>query len=390
MADCANTNRMEPDRAEPSTPRTLRNQINHFPFWAPRFWHGMRLGPWMRFLSANRFRVHPLRLPMAAVVSGVACFNSAMSLAQQLAYGRAIANTRIDQPPVFVLGHWRSGTTFLHELLVLDARFGYPTTYECFAANHFLVTGRILPSLVSFLLPSKRPMDDMPVSFNHPQEDEFALVSMGAPTPILKMAFPNDPPPYMELLDMAGVADDVLNSWRDSLMQFIQALTYVKQKPLVLKSPPHTGRIGVLAEMFPGARFIHIVRNPFSMFPSTRRLWVALEEAQAFQIPHHRQLDDYIFQAFERMYAGFESQRRQIAPNRLCEVRYEDLVSQPLEQLRRIYTSLELGDFEESQPQVQQYLEQCQGYRVNRHELEPEVEQQIRRRWAFFIDRYRY
>ena len=132
--------------------------------------------------------------------------------------GRAIARTEIDEPPLFVIGHWRSGTTMLHEMMVLDERFAYPTTYECFAPNHFLLTGALLPKLIWFLLPSKRPMDNMAVSFDHPQEDEFALLSMGAPTPFMRMAFPNDPPPYMEFLDMEGVDERDLVRWKETLM----------------------------------------------------------------------------------------------------------------------------------------------------------------------------
>ena len=41
--------------------------------------------------------------------------------------------------PVFVIGHWRAGTTLLHELLVRDPRHTYPNTYDCFGPNHFLL-----------------------------------------------------------------------------------------------------------------------------------------------------------------------------------------------------------------------------------------------------------
>ena len=77
----------------------------------------------------------------------------------------------------------------------------------------------------------------------------------------------------------------------------------------MMKSPPHTGRIEELARLFPGAKFIHIVRDPYTIFPSTRRLWVSLDWAQGLQHPHHHDLDEYVFSAFERMYRGFNRQR---------------------------------------------------------------------------------
>ena len=149
----------------------------------------------------------------------------------------------------------------------------------------------------------------MIVSFSHPQEDEFALLALGAPSPILRLAFPNDPPMHMEMLDMEGVSAPDLARWKRAMFDFIRAQTYLKGKPLVLKSPPHTGRIRLLAEMFPQAKFIHLVRDPYSLFPSTRRLWYALEQVQGFQVPRYEYLDDYVFAAFERMYRGFDQQR---------------------------------------------------------------------------------
>ena len=128
-------------------------------------------------------------------VTCVSVVNTFMRWLQQIWLGRRLAAAEQNGEILFIIGHWRSGTTLLHELLVLDERYAYPTTYECFAPNHFLLTGNCLPKLIWFLLPAKRPMDDMAVSFDHPQEDEFALISMGAPSPLLRIAFLNDPPP---------------------------------------------------------------------------------------------------------------------------------------------------------------------------------------------------
>jgi hypothetical protein len=297
-----------------------------YPVWSPRFWHGMLFGDWIKMLARNRFRIHPTRLGLAFSVTCCTCFNSLMHLLQVLLFRRKVAETELEYPPVFIIGHWRSGTTYLHELMVRDRRFAYPNTYECFAPNHFLVTRRITPWIVGILLPKKRPMDNMGTGINNPQEDEFALANMGCPTPYWRMAFPNEPPCYLELLDMEGVSEEVLQRWKRDMVWFVKALTYYKKKTLVLKSPPHTGRIAVLSELFPGAKFIHITRDPESLFVSSRRLWPSLEFAQGLQIPKNENLDEFILTAFERMYHGFEKQRSNIHPNCICDVRYEDLM----------------------------------------------------------------
>jgi hypothetical protein len=110
-----------PPAAEQSDP------THTYPFWSPRFWHGMRFGDWMQLLAENHFRVHPYRWTLAGLISCITPFNTVMSRVQRLVFGRRIDATVI-QPPLFIIGHWRSGTTFLHELLLLDERFTCPTT----------------------------------------------------------------------------------------------------------------------------------------------------------------------------------------------------------------------------------------------------------------------
>ena len=162
---------------------------------------------------------------------------------------------------MFIVGHWRSGTTYLHELLTCDDRFATPTTYQCFAANHFLLTDGWLPRLIWFLVPSRRPMDNVQVGWQAPQEDEFALCSLGIPSPYLRIAFPNDSVDYLRYLDMQGVDDPTLQAWQAALRWFLQSMTYATGRQLVLKSPTHTARLGILAQMFPRAKFLHIVRR---------------------------------------------------------------------------------------------------------------------------------
>jgi omega-hydroxy-beta-dihydromenaquinone-9 sulfotransferase len=365
---------------------------NAFPFYAPRIWHGLRVRDWWRLVCRNRFRIHPLRIPMAFAVSSCAVFNSTMARVQWLAFRRKIEQARLTQPPLFIVGHWRSGTTYLHELMSVDERFTTPSTFECFAPEHFLVTSPSLPWLLNLLLPQKRPMDDMPMGTDRPQEDEFALVVMGAPSPMRRLAFPNhDPSPYLDMLDMEYLSAQDLAKWQNSLQYFLKALTLKRSgQRFVLKSPPHTGRIGYLARMFPGAQFIHLTRNPFSLFASTMRLWKTLDYDQGFQIPRHEHLEEFVFAACERMYQGFEKQRRQIPAESIIDVQYESLVDDPIGELRRVYETLHLGDFEPVRARLEADIRERREYQAGRYELPHDLEERIRARWQFYFENYGY
>jgi omega-hydroxy-beta-dihydromenaquinone-9 sulfotransferase len=190
---------------------------------------------------------------------------------------------------------------------------------------------------------------------------------------------------------MEDVAEDVRARWEREVVYFVRALTLAQGKRLVLKSPPHTGRIRILSQLFPGAKFIHIARHPETLFASTRRLWWTLYHVQGLQVPDGRELDEYIFECFERMYRGFQSQRSDIDPAHLCDVRYEDLVRDPIRQVAGIYEQLDLGDFERVRADLEACVRERHDYQPNLHqEIEPEVQAEIRRRWSGYYERYGY
>jgi len=365
-------------------------KANAYPFWSPRFWHGMRTRMWWRLMIAHRFRIHPIRWPMAFLISLTVPINSLLGLMQRWRYGKLIDSTKIEHPPVFIIGHWRSGTTLLHELMQLDPSFASATTYQCCAPHHFLLTEWLMVNLGGWMIPKQRPMDNMAAGWDRPQEDEFALLSLGAPTPYFRMAFPNDPPPYTEFLDMEGTSPQDLSRFEQAMTHFVQLLTFNSHKRLLLKSPPHTGRIEVLSRLFPGARFVHITRNPYSLFPSTVRLWESLDEVQGLQMPRHTHIHEYVFECLTRMYRGFERQREKLAPEQLCDVRYQDLVANPVAEVERIYRELNLGDFEPVRDKVAAYVGEQKDYQTNKHELDEELKAQIRERWTGYFERYGY
>lgn len=356
---------------------------------APRIWLGMNFGGWLRLLARNRFAVERRFWPVAIAVTAASLFNTLWSWVAAMTHGWRSARVSLDEPPIFVLGHWRSGTTLVHELLGCDPRFACPSTYACFAPNHFVRSEWVVRWL-DFMVPSRRPMDNMPAGWKRPQEDEFALCNLGLPSPYLSIAFPNHPPQDQEYLTLEGVTPAARQRWKRKLIWFLRQLTFRHRKRLVLKSPLHTARIRLLLEMFPDARFLHIVRDPLAVFPSSVHLWKSLCRRDALQTPTHEGLEERVFSTFNRMYAAFERDRALIPPGHLCEVRYEDLVADPLATMEQAYARLGLGDFAMARPAVVAYLAAIDGYQANRYELSAELKDQIARRWGWFSNRYGY
>jgi len=360
------------------------------PEWAPRMWEGCHIFAWLKLLFANRFAVHPRHWYIAIIITFVSSINTLLWLIQDAIYGRAIRKTKITEPPVFILGHWRTGTTLLHEFIIRDERFGFPTTFECMMPNHFLLTEKFFLRWLRFLMPKSRPMDNMQAGFDRPQEDEFAMCMFGVGSPYLTIAFPNHPPQGQEYLDLETVSPKKLRRWKRALKSFLRRVTFKSGKRLVLKSPPHTARVKTLTQMFPGAIFIHIVRDPYVVFPSTMNLWRTLYQAHGLQTPNFVGLEEQVLSTFTHVYERLEEGKKLLGPTRVYELRYEDLIKDPEGEMKKIYDHFQLGGFEQYLPRLQEYLASIKGYETNKYELTEEQKARITLRWSAVIERYGY
>ena len=362
-------------------------------FWYPRFWDGMTLRAWLKLLRAGKYRVEPIRWAMAILITGLAVFvNSPCAWLQKLFYGKKIRDTKLAGAPIFIIGHWRSGTTLLHEYMIRDDQFSFADTYACFAPEHFIASRFTLRPIAAMLMPKKRPIDNMAAGFDRPQEDEFALASMGLPSPYRNIIFSNSGLNIdTEYLTLRNVSAEERKTWLDGLDTFLKSLTFQSPgKRVILKSPPHTGRIKTLLERYPDAKFIHIHRNPYSIFPSTYNLWMRLAKDEGAQNPKGAGMEEYVFDSLNTMYDAFEEDVQHLPANQFCDIAFKDLTSAPVETLQKIYQTLELDGFDEVKTAFEQYAASQKEYKKNKFSMDPALKEQIAKRWKRYFDRYGY
>jgi hypothetical protein len=378
---------------------------NKYPFYAFRTWQGMTASTWFRILARNQFAVSPARIPFAIRLSIDSVFSSILSVIQDLIFAKRIDSSVLGKPPIFIIGHWRTGTTYLHELINLDDRFTAPTALECFAPAHCLVSEPLL-RLLSLFLPSKRPMDDVLVSWDSPQEDEFALLNLGVNSPYEMLMFPNHRPLCVEFLTLTGLTHEQVEAWKVGFWKFLKCVNFRRNndtassagtRQIVLKSPPHTARLHVLRQIFPQAKFIHMVRHPYEVFASTVLLWRALFETQGLQKPRFGALangapsiEQYVLDTMDLLYHDFVDRTAEIPANQFCQVRYEDLIRTPVAEIERVYRQLGLGEFSSVRPKLEFRFRELDGYKPNEHALPEAYKAEIRRRWRWYMERYKY
>ena len=348
-------------------------------WFGPGMLGGITFGDWLRLLRDNHFDVSPRALVRATAITCQSAQNCVLRWVEGRRYGDMVRNAEV-LPPVFVLGHWRSGTTHLHNLLAVDDRFAFPNNYQALFPHAFLSMERTQSPFIQWFLPPRRPMDNIEWTMKSPQEDEFALCIMTFMSPCMGWFFPKRRDHYDRYLTFRDVSEREVTRWQAALVAYLKRLSWKYKRPLVLKSPPHTGRIRRLLEVFPRAKFVHVHRHPYAVFSSTRKMLNVNFAMHCLQRPPAPQdLDGWILRQYRAMHEAFFVDRALIPPGQYHEVCFEELEVDPLGQMERLYEALELGEFSVTRPALERYLNGIRGYRKNEF---PELPAALRRRIA--------
>ena len=162
---------------------------------------------------------------------------------------------------------------------------------------------------------------------------------------------------------------------------------------LLLKSPTHTARLGWLAEAFPDAHFIHLVREPVSLFSSTQILTHAMTVTQALNVSGVESetfIQEAVFENFEQLYEHLDADCAELEPNRLLTLKYEDNKNSPMQQIVRIYDFLGIDLDPDISARIESESVARKQYQPNKHEPDAELAERVRQRWNDYGKRYGY
>jgi hypothetical protein len=352
---------------------------------------GANPGTLLQVLARNG-PIPPSRWPHALLA-----LTASLARAPFTAYERDHVRRKRDQArampaPVFIVGHWRSGTTHLYSLLARSSRFAYVSPLAVGLPWDFLVMGRLLRPLLERALPKDRFIDRMAVNPDSPQEDEIALASMQAVSFYHGLYFPRR---FRQNFDAGiffdGCREKEVRRWQEALRLFLEKIALEQPgRRVLIKNPVYTARVAMLRAMWPDAKFIHIYRNPYVVFQSTRNFYRKLLPEFALQ-PHDQvDTDRTILEAYPRMMDALLTDTAQLPEGSFAEVCFETFEQQPLAEAERIYRTLGLEGFETDRPAFQSYLDSIGDYRKNTYPFPPEDNRRVEHHWGRFIRRWGY
>ncbi|MFZ1575775.1 MAG: sulfotransferase [Chromatiaceae bacterium] len=362
--------------------------------WLGALGHPLALSPFRHWLGLLRSGggVDPKYYGRAAFITAVSAIATTGRIRERYLVSRRLRDLHFREDPLFIVGHWRCGTTFLHNLFCQDRQFSYVTTLQSQAPKAFFANYWLLRRIMPAFMPNIRPMDNMPVDVDSPQEEEFCLSNACPHSFYLWLYFPRAMEDRFEKYVLfEGVSDEERAEWsREYIEMLKKASAHMEGKPLVLKNPCNTARIDQLRRLFPHAKFIHIYRNPYIVYRSTVRLWQKLQPLLALQHLDPETLDSLVLTRYRLMMERYFQQRELIPDESIAEVRYEDLVSQPLSELHRLYEHLHLDGWENAKPDIERYVNSLAGYRASQYRFTQDEIEKVERYCGLAIERFEY
>jgi len=339
---------------------------------------GTRFSVLMKLVLRNGITLYPKYLLRFFMLLLNSLISSSLILAERKNYGKKTRETVISEAPVFIIGHWRTGSTLLHQLISLDPGFTAPNMVQTVVPDHLLFSTKYYVPILNKAMPRYRPMDQVALTPFTPQEEEFALIRMGSVSPIEQLIFPRGQGYFLKGYENYVPAGKELERWKKNLLTFFKKISLQTGKRIISKNPYHSMRMELLAEMFPGAKFIHITRDPMIVVPSTIRMWDIVADQnglkRGWKSPGTGETTSVLKAYLDRV---AESHAK--LDNPFTELCFEDLEKAPVESLKKIYSDLDLNWPEELETRIRHFMEKNRDYQKNSYALSKEEQDVIRK-----------
>lgn len=305
---------------------------------------------------------------------------------------RIIKEHTIRQQPIFILGYYRSGTTYLQQMFMQDQRLGNMSLYQAVFPELMLTFENIFTPLLEFLsklVKARNPFHRIPLTWHSPGEEDVGLGGLVSPHGLQWCyLFPEKISGYLERYVLfENISNAQVDDWKNTYCYLLKKLSIANNgKQLVLKNPPNTARIKMILSIFPAAKFIYIHRNPFQVYASNKQLWKMIRETYMLGRTRSVNFNDIILDTYEKIMTRYLQDKELIPAGHLLEIAYETFVINPVETMRNIYHGLNFGDFSYCEPAMVAYANKQKNYSRLQHNLQDHEYDIVSKKLKNFID----
>jgi len=329
------------------------------------------------------------RFLFTAIISGIL---DPFGKIETLIKSKEVSKTKIDEPPIFIIGFWRSGTTYLHNLMCLDSNHAFVSTYQSIFPSHSLINSFWLKKLATMAMPKERPVDKVSLNMDFPQEEEMALGNTQKISFYNYFYFPDDLDELTEeTLYFKNVKKKDIDNWREKYLLIIKkAMIMTGGKRFVSKNPPNTFRIPQLLKTFPEAKFIYLYRNPYKVLSSFILFMSQVIEGVGFQKPNVNNFENGIFNLFKKALNKYEQDKSLIPGKNLFEIKYEDFMEEPVKTIDNIYTQFNLDNTEEFSDKLNKFISSQKHHKSGGHFIPQSLKDFVNKNLEDYMKRHKY
>jgi hypothetical protein len=351
---------------------------------------GITSGKLGRLLIKNGFSITPKTIFRIFFLAQSSIWASIFKRSEKRKLKKKLEKYEMSDDPVFIIGHWRTGSTFLHQLMSLDDQLVAPTVFQVSVPDSFLVSEKYYKPVMTKMMSPKRPMDNVALGFYEPQEDEYALIKLASGSPLENMVFPKSKSYFLLEYDNFIPREKEIEEWKKALNEFCKRLSYPEGKRVLLKNPFHSMRIPLLLEMFPKAKFIHIHRHPYKVVPSTIHMWnVVSKENKLRSRKLSFEVQDIVV-VLNRMLSTIRQQMFLIPENARAEISFMELQNNPVATLKQVYNRLGLNYTTKFDAKLKARLLETKFYQKNNYVLTVTDKEIIRDGMREHFEHYNY
>ncbi len=343
------------------------------------------------FRILNKGKVAPKYYFKIFLTTLIVLIATPFHLWEEIYFRKKLRKFKFSKPPLFILGHWRSGTTLLHNILSKDPSAGYVSTYQSLFPNN-LASKWLFRTFMKINMPHKRPADGVELNISFPQEDEFAFCNCQPNSYYNFFYFPTLYKTFFEqAVNHKNLTEKEINMWFKTYDKLLKkALIDSKGERLIVKNPVNTGRIDKILKLYPDARFLYIYRNPVTVFHSTQHFFQKLNPTLWFHEVDTQFIDNMIFDIYNRLLDNYSEQKLLIPEGNLMEIRFEDFEQNPLNEMEKIYSNLLNEDFSKVKNYFAEYLATLKNYKKNSYSVNEITVNTMKKHLGKYMEMYNY